>query len=67
MKPKFITEGKQIYFQDRNGQKWSADCVDNAFRIAQWFNKIIEYAEHYSSKRVDGKDFYKDMENPSKK
>ena len=57
-KPRFVKEGKEILFVDRNGAKWSLECVDGAFMLAQRLKKAMHLANYYSSERVDDKDFY---------
>lgn len=58
MKAKFVKEGKQIYFQDRNGAKWSVECIDEMFEMIHMFNRLFDSVRHYKSERVDGKEFY---------
>jgi len=58
MKAKFIIENKKIFFQDRNGAKWSAECVDDLFMMAHLFERFLEKASYYKSERTDDKDFY---------
>ena len=58
MKAKFVREGKEIFFRDRNGAKWSEECIAELFETVHMFNLFLDNIQYYKSKRVDGKDFY---------
>jgi hypothetical protein len=62
MKAAFVKEKGKIYFRDRNGAMWSAECVADLFVLVHLFNKFLEKATYYKSERVDGKDYYEDEE-----
>ena len=58
MKPTFIREDGEIFFRDRHGAKWNAECIDELFMMAHMFKKSAHLAEYFASERVDGKDYY---------
>lgn len=65
MKAKFIKQGNEILFQDKNGEKYDEGSVAELFEMVQHLKALSELAEYYSSERVDGKNFYR-KENQNK-
>ncbi|MBI2112611.1 hypothetical protein HYT52_03700 [Candidatus Woesearchaeota archaeon] len=49
MKPKFIQEGKEIYFQDKNGKKWNKESIAELFETCDLFVKMKEKLEYYAN------------------
>jgi hypothetical protein len=62
MKATFVKEKRKIYFRDRNGAMWSAECIDDLFIMVHLFNEFLFKIAYYKSERVDCKDYYEDEE-----
>lgn len=48
MKSKFIREGKQIYYQDKQGRKWNKKCIDELFDAITKRERYDETVDYYT-------------------